>query len=67
MAKTNTLWVEKYRPDVLSHYIGKEHLKKQIDKKNRDNRGFFYKSYFYLSTTFGNNNLSIVVLTQNNL
>jgi len=32
MAKTNTLWVEKYRPDVLDNYIGNEHLKKQISK-----------------------------------
>ena len=37
MAKTNTLWVEKYRPDVLSHYIGNEHLKKQIDKNIEEN------------------------------
>ena len=32
MAKTNTLWVEKYRPDVLENYIGNEHLKNQISK-----------------------------------
>ena len=32
MTKTNTLWVEKYRPDVLDNYIGNEHLKKQISK-----------------------------------
>ena len=30
--KTNTLWVEKYRPDVLENYIGNEHLKSQIAK-----------------------------------
>jgi len=32
MSKTNTLWVEKYRPDVLENYIGNEHLKNQISK-----------------------------------
>ena len=37
MAKTNTLWVEKYRPDVLDNYIGNEHLKKQIDKNIEEN------------------------------
>ena len=37
MTKTNTLWVEKYRPDVLDNYIGNEHLKKQIDKNIEEN------------------------------
>ncbi len=37
MAKTNTLWVEKYRPDALDHYIGNEHLKKQIGKNIEEN------------------------------
>ena len=32
MSKTNTLWVEKYRPDVLENYIGNEHLKNQISR-----------------------------------
>ena len=37
MSKTNTLWVEKYRPDVLNNYIGNEHLKKQIDRNIEEN------------------------------
>lgn len=32
MAKTNTLWVEKYRPDIIDNYIGNEHLKNQISR-----------------------------------
>ena len=32
MSKTNTLWVEKYRPDLLENYIGNEHLKNQMAK-----------------------------------
>ena len=32
MTKTNTLWVEKYRPDILDNYIGNEHLKNQITR-----------------------------------
>ena len=26
----HTLWVEKYRPDLLESYIGNEHLKSKI-------------------------------------
>ena len=37
MTKTNTLWVEKYRPDVLTNYIGNEHLKKQIYRNIEEN------------------------------
>jgi replication factor C small subunit len=32
MAINNTLWVEKYRPDVLENYIGNENLKETISK-----------------------------------
>ena len=28
----NSLWVEKYRPNVLENYIGNEHLKGTISK-----------------------------------
>jgi len=37
MSKTNTLWVEKYRPALLDNYIGNEHLKKQIDRNIEEN------------------------------
>jgi len=37
MSKTNTLWVEKYRPDVLENYIGNEHLKNQIARNIEEN------------------------------
>jgi DNA polymerase III delta prime subunit len=38
MAKSNTLWIEKYRPDTLDGYIGNEALKTQIAKfiENQD-------------------------------
>ena len=29
--KTNTLWVEKYRPQSLDTYIGNEHLKSKVN------------------------------------
>jgi replication factor C small subunit len=32
MAINNTLWVEKYRPDVLENYVGNENLKETISK-----------------------------------
>jgi replication factor C small subunit len=32
MAINNTLWVEKYRPDILENYIGNENLKETISK-----------------------------------
>jgi len=32
MAISNTLWVEKYRPDILENYVGNENLKETISK-----------------------------------
>jgi len=32
MAINNTLWVEKYRPDILENYVGNENLKETISK-----------------------------------
>jgi DNA polymerase III delta prime subunit len=32
MVINNTLWVEKYRPDILENYIGNENLKETISK-----------------------------------
>jgi len=32
MAINNTLWVEKYRPDILENYVGNENLKEIISK-----------------------------------
>lgn len=38
LSKTNTLWVEKYRPQVLSDYVGSETLKNSLSSyiKNND-------------------------------
>jgi len=37
MAINNTLWVEKYRPDVLENYVGNEHLKDIMAKYIAEN------------------------------
>ena len=37
MAINNTLWVEKYRPDILENYIGNEHLKDIMAKYIAEN------------------------------
>ena len=44
-AINNSLWVEKYRPNVLENYIGNEHLKGTIAKyieENDMNNMIFY-------------------------
>ena len=37
MATNNSLWVERYRPNVLENYIGNEHLKSTIAKNIKEN------------------------------
>ena len=45
MATNNSLWVEKYRPNVLENYIGNEHLKgtmaKYIEENDMNNMIFY--------------------------
>ena len=37
MATNNSLWVEKYRPNVLENYIGNGHLKGTMAKNIKEN------------------------------
>lgn len=37
MAKDNTLWVEKYRPEALNEYVGNEHIKKKFNQYIEEN------------------------------
>jgi len=37
MATNNSLWVEKYRPNVLKNYIGNDHLKGTMAKNIKEN------------------------------
>ncbi len=37
MATNNSLWVEKYRPGLLNHYVGNEHLKGIVERYLEEN------------------------------